>query len=253
MDYNEKINGSLTLDELFAYWKEKDPGVITYASEEGKIEKTVDHKRDYFIADGIVNEDIWNSGNRKRILFVLKEAYGADWGTNTLATWLKNDHPSVAIWKRIAKWVNGIQNTNTDRVKRYEERLSDSKHAECLEQIAVMNLKKSGGVPQSNYSEIDAYADYDKMEIRKEFSLIDADIIICGATFRCLLEKVFEQKIIASSSGKDNWYYFLNLDGKERLYIDMYHPANRWPDLMNYYTVTNIYQQALIECNGRYK
>lgn len=250
MGYCENIEGSVTLDELFAYWKEKPPGDITYTAGKEKIEKTVDHRKDYFIADGIVNEDIWNSGDRKRILFVLKEAYGTDWGTNTLATWLKNDHPTLAIWKRIAKWVYGIQNTNADSVKRYETSLSDSIHAESLEQMAVMNLKKSGGESQSNYSEIDAYADYDKIEIRKEFGLIDADIIICGSTFGCLLEKVFEQKRPLASHGEDNWYYYLNLDGKERLYIDMYHPANRWPDLMNYYTVTNIYQQALIERNG---
>lgn len=251
MGYIENIDSSVSLDELFAYWKEKSPGDITYMVDKKRKKKTVDHKRDYYIADGIVNEKVWNSRDRKRILFILKEAYGTDWGTSTLATWLKNDHPRLAIWNRIAKWVYGIQNTDAIGVKRYEERLSDRIHAESLEQIAVMNLKKSGGESQSNYSETEAYADYDKKEIRKEFSLIDADIIICGSTFGCLLEKVFEQDKPASSSGRDNWYYYLNLDGKERLYIDMYHPANRWPDLMNYYTVTNIYQQALIERNGR--
>ena len=41
--------------------------------------------------------------------------------------------------------------------------------------------------------------------------------------------------------------FSLNIDGKERLFLDVYHPANRWSDLMNYYTVVNIYQQALKE------
>ena len=114
-----------------------------------------------------------------------------------------------------------------------------------------MNIKKSSGESSSNYAEIAAYAECDKEEIKKEeikkeLSLIDADIVICGATFKTLLYNVFEHEILNDETLCDNWYYYLNLDGKERLYIDAYHPANYWPDLMNYYTITSIYQQALI-------
>ena len=31
------------------------------------------------------------------------------------------------------------------------------------------------------------------------------------------------------------------------MFIDYYHPANRFPDLLNYYGLVNIYQQAIIE------
>ncbi len=88
------------------------------------------------------------------------------------------------------------------------------------------------------------------IEIRKEFLLIDADIVICGSTFKSLYKAIVgdfeidDSKIYSSGKG-DNWFYYLNLDKKRRLYIDMYHPANRWPDMMNYYTLVSIYQQAL--------
>ena len=100
---------------------------------------------------------------------------------------------------------------------------------------------------ESWYEEIAAYSAFDREEIRKEFDLIDADIIVCGSTFGVLLEKVFEHPALTEKKTSDNWYYFEDFDGsgKRRLYIDGYHPANRWPDLMNYYTVASIYQQAL--------
>lgn len=44
----------------------------------------------------------------------------------------------------------------------------------------------------------------------------------------------------------DNWYYYLDVCGRKRLFIDYYHPGNRWPDLINYYGLLGIYQQALL-------
>ena len=43
------------------------------------------------------------------------------------------------------------------------------------------------------------------------------------------------------------WNLELNVARKERLFIDYYHPANHWSDLMNYYGLMGIYQQALKE------
>ena len=49
----------------------------------------------------------------------------------------------------------------------------------------------------------------------------------------------------------DNWFYYSDAIGKrERLFIDYYHPANRYPALLNYYGIVNIYQQALISRNN---
>lgn len=107
MSYERKIEESSSLDELFKIWKTKKP--------DGEI----NHIHNYFIADGIVNPVVWKSGEKKKILFILKEAYGTDWETNTLATWLKNVHPKDRMWKRIARMVYGIENTTAKSIQRY--------------------------------------------------------------------------------------------------------------------------------------
>lgn len=239
------------LETLFKAWEQKEPGKVSYISRGGEEKEIViNHSNNNFIADGIVDENTWNSANKKRILFVLKEAYGTDWDGKTLATWIENGFPykGHTIWQRVARWTYGIQNTTDAHIQRYTPRLDETTtHRECLEQIAVLNLKKSGGNKQSDYGEIAAYADYDCEEIRKEISLIDPEIVVCGSTFKTLYEKVYKREHMSAQEKSDNWYYYINLDGKERLYLDVYHPSNRWPDLMNYYMVTNVYQQALIE------
>lgn len=238
--YYQDINKCNTLDELFSIWKNK-----TLFFEK---ELSVGYDIKTFIADGIVDKVAWNDKSKKRILFILKEAYGDNWNEYTLATWLKT-HPDCRIWNRISRWVYGIQNTNKLHVERYNPQINANTLPSPLDQIAVINIKKFNGESKSDDVNIEKYAENDKEEIKKEFYMIDADIIICGSTYKYLHDIVFEeeireQKIIDKC---DNWYYLININGKERLFLDYYHPANHWSDLMNYYGVVNIYQQALIE------
>ncbi len=237
MLYEEKISQCNTLEDLFAIWKnEKEP------------KGGINHRENFFIADGIVDENVWKSGKRKKILLVLKEAYGEDWGNNTLVTWLKNDHPQIGPWKRIAKIVYGIQNTTSNSIARYKEKLSKDEHNSSLEQIAVLNIKKSYGDSRSKNDELKMYAEYDRQEIKKEIELINPDIIVCGNTFQILYETVYQKNPITNAS--DNWYYYLNIiDGKEkRLFIDYYHPSfYLCPTLLYYYGLIGIYQQALLD------
>lgn len=158
MDYQEKIQNAGSLDELFELWRNKAPESFDHTYGKKNIHVDIDHANKYFIPDGIVDPDVWNSEEKKRILFILKEAYGTDWGNRTLATWLHSDHPYKSIWRRVAKWVNGIQNTDEHQIPRYREAISDKEHADALDQIAVINLKKSDGDTGSDYAEIDAYA-----------------------------------------------------------------------------------------------
>ena len=189
MDYIESINGCRNLDELFLLWKNKPKGIVT--AKKGEL--TIDHSNSYFIADGIVNPNIWEDTSHKKILYVLKEAYGEDWGENTLASWLGNSHPRVGLWSRVARWTYGLQRTSLNSIRRYKESLTEEEHNEALEAIAVLNLKKSNGKSCSDYDEIAAYAKFDKEEIQKEFELIDADIVVCGSTFKTLWYSVFEK------------------------------------------------------------
>lgn len=117
MGYYEDIAKCKTEKELLALWKSKEP--VTKSYIDNKQEKTVsiDHKN-VFISDGVVNEITWNNQDGKKILYVLKEAYGEseDWN---LTEWLLREKPSSSIWKRVIEWTYGIQNTTAERITKY--------------------------------------------------------------------------------------------------------------------------------------
>jgi len=235
MDYIDRIHNCKNLDELFAEWRNKEPQGI------------INHRDNTFIPDGIVDPESWGQEGNKRILFVLKEAYG-DWKDDTLTSWLHMHHPKLRIWNRIARVVYGIQNTTSTKIQRYKAELTDDEFKKSLNQIAVLNIKKSNGNSQSDSDEIAEYAVFDDEEIKKELELIDADIIICGYTFQILCDNVFKHSIPLEDKC-DNWYYHIDLCGKERLFIDYYHPAIHDSDLMFYYGLLGIYQQSLLEAH----
>ncbi len=252
MGYSEEVIGCKSLDELFGIWENKNPETKIYEHKKKEYEIQINHAENKYISDGVVNDEVWNSGKNKKILYVLKEAYTDDTEGYDLAKWLRGE-PDYRMWNRVARWTYGIQNTTADAIARYNPSIDkdEAVRKQSFNQIAVLNLKKSNGQSTSVIEEIAAYAECDREEIIKEFQMIDADIVICGSTFWILYQIVFGNEPLKGSQACDNWYYYKNLDGKERLYIDYYHPANQWPDLVNYYAVMNIYQQALIEKAGK--
>lgn len=240
----EDISACKDLDSLMRYWKEKQPIETSYTnSKKEHVDITIDHGKNFFIPDGIVDENVWNTLPKgKKILYVFKEAYEDDhnkqsWALNTE---LRDYGPWGMIWNRICEWTYGIHMTNISELPRYKV-VRDN---EWLRKIAVMNLKKSGGLHQSEYEEISAYAKADKEEIIREIELIDPDIVICGATFGDI-NTITDKKVNKGSN--DNWYYYTDIIGRRRLYIDYYHPSNRFPSLLNFYGLVGIYQQALKE------
>lgn len=245
MSYSEEIQ------KLFDDWSQK-------SGMQDNI--TINHKQNCFIRDGIVNLDEWRKSDNK-ILFVLKEARGTGWDKehttgwgkeHTLATWLNDSGGGkYPTWKYVAQWTEGIEKTTDTHVGKYKEKLEDETRKTIIRKIAIMNLKKSDGNSSSNDEELQAYARFDKDELKKEFELIDADIIVCGSTFGILYEIIYEQPPLNSTNGKptsDNMYYFFELGGRKRLFIDYYHPSlYPVPDIMKYYGLVGIYHQALIE------
>jgi len=250
MEYIDSIRNVSDLVSLFELWEGKAPISERYTVKDEEHDIVINHAANKFIPDGIVNTDLWQDYEHKKILYILKEAYiRENERAFDLAEWIREKHPDTRIWNRIARWTYGIQNTSANSIARYIRDIDEDSdlRKSLFEQIAVINLKKSGGKPQSVIEEVAAYALSDREEIIRELQLIDPDIVICGSTFWILHRFVFGKDPLNGKSTCDNWYYYMNLDGKERLYIDYYHPANHWPDLVNYYAITSIYQQALIE------
>lgn len=75
----------------------------------------------------------------------------------------------------VARLTFGLQHTTVSSIKKYKTSLSESEHIESLNQIAVVNLKKSNGMSRSDYDDISEYAEYDRAEIKKEIELIDSE------------------------------------------------------------------------------
>ena len=240
-----EVQNCKTIDELMIHWKNKTPYETAYIHEKEKYNLTIDHKNNFFIPDGIIDENAWNTlPLGKKVLFVLKEAYEDN---HDRSSWALNDElrehgPWSSIWNRVCEWVYGIVNSTVDAVEGYcvlDKELMNL----YLRKSAVVNIKKSSGGHSSVYGEISAYADADAEEIIKEIELIDPDIIICGSTFGDI-NRITGNTMVKGSN--DNWFYYSNIiGGKERLFIDYYHPANRYPALLNYYGIVGIYQQAL--------
>lgn len=191
-----------------------------------------------FIFDGIVNPERWNKSALK-VCFLLKESYfdseqyEADllmpgcnstvhhWNPhieNHLGFYTYNlvehlrEHDPWLMWCRVKEWTNRFY------------RLAGMNIADAINEIAVLNLKKSNGTSKSDAKDILKYANNDRELIIRELELIDPDIVICGGTYEyCIaadllenLETIAElnifKKQVVAKSGK-------------RLVLDCYHPA----------------------------
>jgi len=240
------ITNITSLEELMAHWKNKQPFATTYVHNKKETKLVIDHQKNFFIPDGIVDQSAWNDlPHGQKILFILKEAYETD---PTKPSWSLNDElreygPWSSIWNRVSEWAYGILNTSTTTIAKYRD-LEKSSANLYLRKIAVMNIKKSAGVSNSVEEEIAAYADADAKELLREIELIDPDVVVCGYTFGDI-NRISGSTVKQGSN--ENWFYFTDaIGGKERLFIDYYHPANQYPKLLNYYGIVGIYQQALI-------
>lgn len=229
---------------LFAEWKNTQ-GVICSDADNQVI---INHKDSVFIRDGVVCPEVWYS-QEIRPLFLLKEAYGGD-GDWDLAKDHLLVHKSIdKIWERVSDWTKGIFATTNTEIPPYIQDSPEIAHYgnEYLKKIAVINVKKSGGKSSSDYDEISAYALFDKDRLLRQIELCDPTIIVCGYTGSYL------EMIIGENFRKprnDNLFYRIELKGHSVLVLDFWHPANHYPDIMNYYGFLGIYQNSLkTKCN----
>ncbi|MBQ3119869.1 MAG: hypothetical protein IJC12_03275 [Peptococcaceae bacterium] len=211
-------------DELFSEWKER-----------------LNHKGQSFIDDGIINPEVWFSldSTIPKILFVLKEAYGESY---SLPDELSKKGPWSGMWNRIAEWSYGLLNYNsaTYTAPDYKE-LSHEEANYYLNRIAVMNLRKSNGSRNSADGVFVEYAKTDNDLLQRQYNLINPDIVIYGYTFDAAKE-IHNLMGIKKESPSSHWYY---RSENNKLHIDYFHPANRYPALLQYYGLMGIYQKAV--------
>ena len=226
------------LKNLFNLWKEKD-------IHSGKI----------FNFDGIVCKDEWDKQDKK-ILFLLKEAYHDDKkfmsenqsNEYNLTYDLCENGPWNNIWNRVAEWTYGILNTSIDDIAAYKK-LSKEEAKSYVKKISVMNIKKSGGESKSKDESLRLYAENDAAEIVKEIELINPNIIICGYTMGYLILSLETLKkndsSVISINKEANFSENFHYNWKNRIVLDYYHPAARYPALLSYYGLIGSYKDAL--------
>ena len=77
---------------------------------------------------------------------------------------------------------------------------------------------------------------------KQELALRDPTILVCGYT-ASTLDTLFDRPV--RHDRNENLFYHVPLNGHDVLVLDYWHPANQFPDIMNYYGLMGIYQQAL--------
>ena len=235
-EYNKKI------ENLFSKWQNKAPF------------NGIDHS-DRFIKDGVVCPEKWFS-QEVRPLFLFKEAYTTK-GDNEMKDLIKDhlirtDNPIDKMWERVSDWTRGLMFlsetgeilpfASQEKIKFYGN--------EYIQKIAVMNIKKSSGAKESERENLLKYADYDAEEIYMQLEICDPTVIVCGYTGEYLIDYVFKEKkeeIINNRSKfeQDHYIYKCRLNGKEIPVVNFWHPANQFPDIMNYYCLMNIIKSIM--------
>ena len=198
-----------------------------------------------FISDGVTDPDQWFHAS-VRPLFLLKEAYGWDRDTDLVKEHILSDHDlNFFTWQRITNWTKGILEglpyvPLSEELKKFGN--------PYLHQIAAVNLKKQSGKSISSDKEIMFCAQRDAARILQQIELCDPTVIICGGTAKAFLEILNYKQ---NQPDNSDWFYHTELNGHDVIIIDYYHPANQFPNLLNYYALTEIYKHAIADQKKR--
>ncbi|CAN2042122.1 Uracil DNA glycosylase superfamily protein [Candidatus Magnetomoraceae bacterium gMMP-15] len=213
------------MEQIFKEWKEREI-----------------HKGKLFITDGIIDQEKWDISEIK-ILFLLKEAYESNpevktgWSLCNLIS--KNwKGPKGKMCWAMAQWAYGIQQLHkTGDVPFFQRRGDDLKRA--LLSSAVINLKKSEGKSKSDNKDLSSYVKSDWDLIERQIDLIKPNIVICGMTFPLIRDRLKGAKKFSE------WIYIY----KNLYFIDFWHPTNRYPNKLNYYSLCSVIRLSKLLTN----
>ena len=134
-----------------------------------------------FIRDGIVNEDWWfQEQSVPKICFFLKEARTQEDGYNLVKDLYERE--PWKLWQRVAIWTQAIQLAFTGE-RPYDVDKIQMKSHEAVRQTAVVNVKKSNGLAESDGEDLWQYVREDRDLLKKELELVNPDIILCVYKF----------------------------------------------------------------------
>ena len=192
-----------------------------------------------FVADGVVDENKWNTASIK-VLYLLKEVNGGDneWDErdyllhyNDKPEYIKTHSPTIDV---LIKWQYGIINGNSvsweDMQKATANKVVQS---ELLSQICLVNCKKTAGGSLVDWNDFSAYIEktVNILNLKEQLSYYSPNIVVCGGT-AWFLNQIFEWK---NTDWKQTSRGIAYCKKGNTIYIDFCHPNNRGPKNMIYY------------------
>jgi len=193
-------------------------------------EKNVPEYKGKFVRDGIINEQLYQTTSLK-ILFIMKEPNDPKQEAWDFRDWWK-EKIKYAFSYRIGEWSYGLFNNFPP----YDDIWTNPNSVyNAIQQIAFMNIKKSGGGANSEYERMLNHLRLNLDYLQREIQIISPDIIITGLTWKEHRNVLFNE-VKWINSGYDIPIGKL----KNIKIIDFYHPSSRTAPAASYSLLQNI-------------
>jgi hypothetical protein len=213
------MNKTEQLDQLFEKWQKDIP------SYKGK-----------FVKDGIIKEEIYSVLTKPKLLFIAKEPNNPKQEEGDFRKWWCDTDPQYSFSYRIAEWAHGILNDFPPFDDIYDGGYP-VKYKEALSSIAFMNIKKIGGLGNSNYTEMMKHLKDNKELLMESIEIISPDIIITCFTWPELRNELF-----SNLKWEKSGYAIDIAKWKNTKIIDFYHPSSRNAPAAAYSLLQNVIQ-----------
>jgi tRNA G10 N-methylase Trm11 len=185
---------------------------------------------DYVVVDGVIDPERYLTTN-PRILWILKETNSEDVSWSYLENFKNKDWilrcNGLSSIRRISYTSYGILKSGKKEWSEfpwsYEEECFN-----CLQDIALINIKKAPGNNKSDDNEIaNAYKENREL-LKKQIYLYDPEVIIFGNTMKYVEASDFEGLDLDKKqiSVFGNHFYYAG----KKLYINAWHPSCRGKD-----------------------
>lgn len=193
-------------------------------------EKTISEYQGRFVKDGIIDEQQFLSAPIK-ILFITKEPNNPKQEAGDFREWWRSGI-SYTFSYRIAEWSYGLLNN----FPQYDNVWIDKSFTnKAIQSIALMNIKKSGGLGNAAYDVMMEHLEKNFDFLHQQIDIISPDIIITGTSWKELRNGLFpEVKWVNSGYGVEIGRY-----GKTKV-VDFYHPSSRIAPPASYSLLQNI-------------
>jgi len=186
---------------------------------------------------GVVDEEAYNNAKLK-VVFILKEPNSdeGEWSipielnrniTNYFSRGIPLEEDFMKTWRQAGVWAYSIING----FNKYDALSEDDFVAKGLRMIGMTNLKKTGGNSISIEREIKYHAAKDKPLWTREIEIMNPDLLICGGirkTYENVTKNLaLQNNILDTIKGRDYHYSIYQVDSRQHIILDFWHPNNR--------------------------